>query len=85
MVDHLREWAVESDAESGWAWRSAPCGGQLVVSRLTSEFVADLLARGQCALPTLSQAWVAHRFILEALQPHFARLLNRELDACPAT
>lgn len=85
LVDHLARWAVESDAGSGWAWRPVPFEGDLTVSRMTREFVSEILEQGRCGLPTLEEAGVSHRFILGILRPHFARLMEREVEACPVT
>ena len=85
VVDQLQRWAMESDEASGWAWRAVPFEGDLTVSAMTRRFAADILTRGSCELPTLEESLVAHRFILMALQPHFNRLLDQALAACPVT
>lgn len=85
IVDHMQRWAVESDASSGGTWRSVPFEGNPLVSHMTKQFIADILATGRCALPTLEESLVAHRFILSELQPHFNRLLEREVPLCPVT
>lgn len=85
IVDHMQRWAVESDASTGWAWQSVPFEGDILVSHMTRGFVSDLLASGQCELPTLTESLVAHRFILGALQAPFGQLLERPVEACPVT
>jgi len=85
MVDHLQRWAVESHPETGGRWEPVPFEGNLAVSEMTKAFAADILRSGRCALPTLEESLVAHRFILGALQPAFSRLLEREVDLCPVT
>ncbi|MBI3616055.1 MAG: Gfo/Idh/MocA family oxidoreductase [Candidatus Omnitrophica bacterium] len=85
IVDHNERWAVESNAASGWIWRPAPVDGELLVSQMTREFALDILTQGRCALPTLRESLVAHRFILEAVKPHFNRLLGKEVALCPVT
>lgn len=85
IVDHLQRWAVESDERSGWAWRPVPFEGNLTVSQMSKEFASMILQTGHCDLPTLEQSLVAHRFILGVLQPHFSRLLEREVELCPVT
>ena len=85
LVDHLQRWAVESDAESGWAWRPVPFEGDLRVSQMTKAFAAQILTTGRCELPMLTESAVAHRFILSVLQPHFRRLMEREVECCPVT
>jgi len=85
LVDHRHRWVVESDETTGWAWRPVPFEGNLLVSHMTAEFVADLLASGHCQLPTLEESLVAHRFILGALRIPFSRLLEREVELCPVT
>lgn len=85
IVDHGQRMAFESDEESGWAWRQAPFAGPILISEMTKDFAADILASGSCALPNLEQSLVAHRFILSELQPHFGRLLDRSTDLCPVT
>ena len=85
FVDQLKGWAIESDANSGWAWREVPFDGPILVSEMTTVFAADILASGGCDLPTLPEALVAHRYVLNELQPHFNRLMDRDLDSCPVT
>ena len=79
VVDHVQRWAA------GWAWRPVPSEGNLLVSEMTKQFARDILLSEVCALPTLEQSLVSHRFILGELQPHFSRLLERELELCPVT
>ncbi len=83
IVDHFQRWAYESDADSGWQWRSVPFEGDLRVSVMTQGFVREILAAGACGLPTLEESLISHRFILEGLRPHFNRLMEREGDLCP--
>ncbi|MBI4596918.1 MAG: hypothetical protein HY737_00770 [Candidatus Omnitrophica bacterium] len=85
VVDHIQRWAVESDAASRWSWRSVPFEDQIMVSQMTQRFAADILAQRRCALPTLEESLVAHRLILGELQPHFSRLLERDLELVPVT
>lgn len=85
LVDHGQGWAYEADLESNWAWRRVPFNGSLLVSQTTKEFATGILTSGHCALPTLEESLVSHRFILGQLQPHFSRLLGRPLNRCPVT
>lgn len=85
IVDHLQRCAFESDADSGWAWRPATFDGPILISEMTRDFVADILEKGSCQLPTLEESLISHRFILGELQPHFSRLLGRDFDHCPVT
>lgn len=85
IVDHFQRWAVESGEEDGGAWRPIPVEGNLMVSHMTKAFVTDIFEKGDCELPTLEECFPAHQFILESLQPHFNRLLGKELDCCPVT
>ena len=83
IVDHFQRWAVESDADSGWRWRSVPFEGDLRVSSMTGQFVRGILAGAGCPLPTLEESLISHRFVLEELRPHFNRLMERQSDLCP--
>jgi predicted dehydrogenase len=85
LVDHANRWAMESLAETGWTWEPLPFEGNLLVSAMTREFARDILTAGRCELPTVQESLVAHRFILTALQPVFAKLLSRDLALCPVT
>jgi len=85
LVDHMHRWAVESDASTDWAWQPVPFEGDLLVSQMTKDFAMEILTSGRCGLPTLAESFVAHRFILGALQPRFGELLEREIEACPVT
>lgn len=85
IVDHMQRWAVESDAGSDWNWRPIPFEGNLLVSHMTKQFVTDILREGRCELPKLEDCYPAHRFILNALRPHFNQLLHCDSDLCPVT
>ncbi|MDP3766469.1 MAG: hypothetical protein Q8S13_00505, partial [Dehalococcoidia bacterium] len=56
----------------------------ILVSRMTTGFVDEILASGRCARPTLEEWGVAHRFVLSELQPHFNKQLGTG-DRCPVT
>lgn len=85
LIDHFSRWAVESERSNGWAWQPIPFEGEPRVSHMTKGFVLDILMKGRCLLPTLEEAMIGHRFILDALRPHFSRLLEKELKLCPVT
>lgn len=85
VMDPVAQWAAESHAGDGWAWKTITPIEDLRVSRLTADFAADIVAIGQCRLPTLRQAFIAHEYVLGQLQPHFSRLLGRPITACPVT
>jgi predicted dehydrogenase len=85
VIDHARRWVFDSDVGSGWNWRQVPFNDRIFVSEMTTGFAADILATGRCALPTLEESLVSHRFILNDLQPHFSRLIGKELVSCPVT
>ena len=85
IVDHLHRKAIESEAESPRAWREIPFDGPILISEMTRDFAADILKIGTCELPTLEESLVSHRFIFGELQPHFSRLLGRNIKRCPVT
>ena len=85
VVDHFLNWSWEADAASGWKWRPAPDGSNLFVSHTTQAIAADILTKGECGLPSIKEALISHRFILDSLQPHFQSLLGQELEHCPVT
>ncbi|MBI4354236.1 MAG: Gfo/Idh/MocA family oxidoreductase [Candidatus Omnitrophica bacterium] len=85
IVDHIQRWAVESEAASGGQWRAIPFGDEMLVSRMTMTFASEIIASGRCDLPALEESLVSHRFILGELQPHFNRLMGKELADAPVT
>lgn len=85
IVDRQLRWAFESAAGSDWSWRPVPFEGDLRVSNMTKIFTADIIMSGRCELPTLEECFVAHRFILSELQPHFSKLLGTQGEGCPVT
>lgn len=84
-VDYANQWAWESREEGGWAWAPMQFEGELRVSYTTRQFATEILTKHKCSLPTLAEAFTAHRFILDELLPHFNRLLGRQADYCPVT
>jgi predicted dehydrogenase len=85
IVDHVNRCGWESDVDRGWQWRPMEFAGNPFVSSMTREFAADILARGQCELPTLAEGMPAHKFVFAQLLPHFNRLLAKDDDLCPVT
>ena len=85
LVDHLNLWSAESGPSTGGQWRASFLSEDLRVSRMTRRFAEQILTEGRCDLPTLEESFVAHRFILESLRPHFNRLLKKEALLCPVT
>ncbi|MBI3317751.1 MAG: Gfo/Idh/MocA family oxidoreductase [Candidatus Omnitrophica bacterium] len=85
VADHLQQWAALSEEASGWVWRPMEILENFWVSRMTRQFAREILRTGRCDLPTLEEAFAAHRFILESLRPHFNQLLNEERPLCPVT
>lgn len=85
VVDDAMKWFFESSAESGWTWRQVPYEANLMVSNMTKGFVMDILSKRRCELPTLEECFPAHEFILNSLQPHFQKLLQKEIHCCPVT
>jgi predicted dehydrogenase len=84
-VDHLSRKAFESDTKSPNSKREIPFDGPILISEMTRDFARDILESGTCKLPTLEESMVSHRFIFGELQPHFSKLLGREIDRCPVT
>ncbi len=84
-VDYLNNMAFESDATNGWKWKCIWCEDNILVSHMTKGFMADILSKNRCDLPTLAECFPAHEFILSRLQPHFNRLLKRQKFFCPVT
>ena len=85
IIDDVLGCFYESREASGWNWEKIPYEGDLFVSRMTKDFVADIFEKQACELPTLEECFPAHRFILKTLQPHFGALLKKEISCCPAT
>lgn len=85
IVDHMQRWALESSPETKWLWKPVPFEGNLMVSEMTKAFASDILNHGRCDLPTLEDCFLPHAFILETLQPHFNKLMGKDLNYCPVT
>ncbi|MDO8527409.1 MAG: Gfo/Idh/MocA family oxidoreductase [Deltaproteobacteria bacterium] len=85
VVDDAMKWFFESSADTGWVWRQVPYEANLMVSNMTRNFAMDILSKGKCELPTLEECFPAHQFILNALQPHFKKLMKKEIQHCPVT
>ncbi len=85
MIDHFQKFALESYAKDGWQWKPVPIDESWAVSFMTKQFAGDILKTGACELPTLQECYPAHKFLLNALLPHFNQLLKEDLDYCPVT
>lgn len=85
IIDQMLRWAFENDGEKGGPWRPLPFEGNLMVSQMTKTFVTEIFEKKNCQLPLLNECWPAHRFILDALQPHFNQLSGEKWNHCPVT
>ena len=85
LVDHFNKLAMESYPEDNWAWHPVRVDENWAVSHMTMGFASDILAKGQCLLPTLQDCFPAHKFILNALKPAFNQLRGNHDDVCPIT
>ncbi len=85
VVDHIHEQAFESHEASGWKWNPIAVEGNWVISQTSRSIVKDILVKGTCGLPTLSECFPSHAFILNALKPAFERLLGSRQESCPVT
>jgi predicted dehydrogenase len=85
IVDHFQKFALESYPQDGWKWSPIRIDENWAVSHMTKAFAKDILTRGECLLPDLGDCYPAHKFILEALQPQFTRLLKKTVTECPVT
>ncbi len=85
LVDHVKDFALESYPQDGWQWHALENKENRKVSHMSKVFIDDILRKSQCALPTLEQCFVAHQYICLQLQPHFNSLLKQNLDYCPIT
>lgn len=85
IIDHFQKFAYESHLSSDWQWRNIAIDENWNVSHMSKAFVADILTKDNCQLPTLSQCFLSHQFILRELLPHFNRLLKKEDNYCPVT
>lgn len=85
IIDHFQKFAYESHLSLDWQWRNIAIDENWNVSHMSKAFVADILIKDKCELPTLSQCFLSHEFILKELLPHFNRLLKKEDKYCPVT
>lgn len=85
MITQATQDAWEAGEEGGWRWEKIPFEGELRVSRSTASFARQILQNGTCDLPTLEQAFPAHRFVLSEMLPQFNKLLKKKDDLCPVT
>lgn len=85
VIDDMSKLFMESTANDGWRWRVRDYDADLRVSYMTRAFASDILSAGRSELPTLEECRPAHEFILNALQPHFSRLVGKQLARSPVT
>lgn len=87
VVDHFAKQAWECREVDGWVWREIPIPADenWSVSHMTKAFASDIMAKGDCELPTLADCYPAHEFILSSLAPHFERLGVATGGVCPVT
>lgn len=85
VVDHIQGWGFESSSDDGWKWHPADLSYNILISSMTRDIVSSILTSGACDLPSLSDCFPAHKFILDELLPHFQSILNSDSARCPIT
>lgn len=85
LVDHFKKFAYESSLKEDWKWKSIPIEEDWNISSMSKCFIANILIKNSCELPTLKECFPSHEFILGELLPHFNHLLNKETEYCPVT
>ena len=85
VLDQARPFAQESSAAANWAWSPVAFEGNFLISHMSRAFISDILDHGTCELPTLRECFLAHAYLLTALQPWFSTLMGREVDELPIT
>lgn len=77
--------AYESSKKEDWSWRKIPIEEKYMLSLTSRNMVLDIFRSGTCELPTLTDCFPAHKYILGELLPHFNRLLGKSAEHCPVT
>lgn len=86
VIDQYNKLTVfESVASSGWEWKKIAIEEEYLVSKISRGFISSILCEDKCDLPTLSECFPAHKFILSSLLPYYNKLLGRESSRCPVT
>tara|TARA_Y100000588_G_scaffold78741_1_gene82295 strand:+ start:9316 stop:10287 length:972 start_codon:yes stop_codon:yes gene_type:complete len=85
VVDHIQGWGFESSSEDGWKWHPADLSYNILISSMTRDIVSSIFTSGTCNLPSISDCFLAHKFILDELLPHFQSILNSDSALCPIT
>src|SRR5207249_4721251 len=85
IVDDFTKVVVESRAETAWNWEQVVVEANWNISYMTRSLASDILIHSKCRLPTLSDCFPAHEFILTQVKPHFERLMGTAIERCPAT
>lgn len=84
MVDNSTRQAFESSATRK-QWTPIPFEGDVSVSAMSRGFIADILAHGNCELPTLAGCYPAHKVMFDVMVPYFNAALDKNDDTCPVT
>ena len=80
------KWRIEEAAGLAIGSSGQQLLGQLSLqSALTAPLVAQILQKGRCALPTLAESVVQHRFLLQAMLEHWNRSQDRHDCSVPIT
>lgn len=84
IIDHFQGFFYEAN-EPDWKWKYVVMDEDRRVSHMSKVFVREIIDNSTCILPTLQECYVAHKFILDSLLPHFNKLLDKDDDICPVT
>lgn len=85
IIDEGNGWVRISSKEAGWKWREEKEKIIHFQSELSNRFAEDILANGQCDLPTLASATSLHVPFISALLKHIRQYGDEKHTSCPIT
>jgi hypothetical protein len=84
VIDEWKEKAQIALASEDWKWHDYDFEN-LLVSRVTTDIVTEIMDTSQCALASLEESYTYHRVLFDVFNKHIHKLTGSFPDVCPIT
>ncbi len=84
MVEEEKGMARMSKKEKGWEWEEIKFKWSYQ-SELTHKVVEEIIATGECGLPSIEESYLIHKPLLNSFIAHLERMTGKKYSSCPIT
>ena len=84
IVEEEKGMARMSKKEKGWEWEEIKFKWSYQ-SELTHKVVEEIIATGECGLPSIEESYLIHKPLLNSFIAHLERITGKKYSSCPIT